>query len=646
MAGREPVTGAVPERNHSPVRTLNRANLSTSKGSTVHTVRTAALGAATLAAALVTALPTVAAAPAEATTAVSVSSGSIDVSVGPRGRRSVCTVVFDLYRPSTATPADRKPAILTTHGFGGSKADQADLAGAFARRGYVVLSYSGLGFGGSDCAITLDDPDWDGRAAKALVTYLGGGRRANDGSRISYVRRDAVSHDGRSRRHDPRVGMVGGSYGGQVQLAVAGIDPRVDTIVPIITWNDLSYSLAPNNTGFTTPDGRGVRYGTPGTEKVGWTSLFFGVGIADGIQYAATDPGRMVGCPNFTDRACAAKAQMDALGYPTQDTLDLARHASVSSYVDRIRIPTLLVQGENDTLFNLQEAAATYRALRAQGTPVAMIWQSWGHSGGGRPAPGELDMAHPRASYEGRRISNWFDHHLKDRSVGTGPGFAYFRDWVPYEGVATPAYGTSAAYPVGTTQDLYLSGSDSLVTSATSVLPGSATYANLAGEVPTSFSEVSALQGSAVPDDVTPPYDAPGTFAAWTTAPLEAPVVSVGVPTLTLRLSSPVVERTQAAGPAGQLLLFAKVYDVAPDGTKALVHRLVSPARVADVTQPVTIELPGVAHLYQAGHRLSVVVAATDAAYRNNKTVQPVTVLTGPHRPGLLRLPVLGSSVS
>ena len=28
------------------------------------------------------------------------------------------------------------------------------------------------------------------------------------------------------------------------------------------------------------------------------------------------------------------------------------------------------MQGENDTLFNLNEAVATYRALQAQGTPV------------------------------------------------------------------------------------------------------------------------------------------------------------------------------------------------------------------------------------------------------------------------------------
>ena len=577
---------------------------------------------------------------ADAGTTVRKLSKEIDVTVGPAGQRKVCTVVFDLYRPSTATRAHRKPAILTTNGFGGSKDDQADLGQAFARRGYVVLSYSGLGFGGSDCKITLDDPDWDGLAAKQLVTYLGGGKRANDGTRIRYVARDRVSHDGVRRRHDPRVGMVGGSYGGQVQFAVAGIDPRVDTIVPIITWNDLSYSLAPNNTDFQ----RGVTYRTPGTEKVGWTSLFFGVGIADGIQHAGTDPTRNTGCPNFADQACVAKAQMDALGYPTQDTLDFARHASVTSYLSKVRVPTLLLQGQNDTLFNLQEAVATYRGLRAQGTTVKMVWQSWGHSGG-TPAPGELDMAKPGSSYEGKRVLRWFARYLKDKDVSTGPRFSYFRDWVSYDGIATPAYGTSRRYPVGTKQSLYLSGSDQLVTDRAAVAGGSASYANLAGEAPLSYSEVSALQGAVVPDDVTAPYDTPGSFASWTTAPLTAPVVSVGVPTLRLRLSSPVAEQTQAGGPAGQLLLFAKIYDVAPDGTKTLVHRLVSPTRVPDVTKPVTLELPGVVHRYQAGHRLSVVVAATDAAYRNNKVVQPVTVLTSPDDPGVLRLPVLGGGV-
>ena len=39
---------------------------------------------------------------------------------------------------------------------------------------------------------------------------------------------------------DPAIGMVGGSYGGGIQLVTAGIDPRVDVIVPGIAWNSLT----------------------------------------------------------------------------------------------------------------------------------------------------------------------------------------------------------------------------------------------------------------------------------------------------------------------------------------------------------------------------------------------------------------------
>ena len=48
--------------------------------------------------------------------------------------------------------------------------------------------------------------------------------------------------------------------------------------------------------------------------------------------------------------------------------------------MSKIKVPTLLVQGEKDTLFNLNEASTTYAALKKQGTPVKMVWQSWGHS--------------------------------------------------------------------------------------------------------------------------------------------------------------------------------------------------------------------------------------------------------------------------
>ena len=39
--------------------------------------------------------------------------------------------------------------------------------------------------------------------------------------------------------------MVGGSYGGGIQLVTATIDPRIDAIVPGIAWNTLNSSLYP-----------------------------------------------------------------------------------------------------------------------------------------------------------------------------------------------------------------------------------------------------------------------------------------------------------------------------------------------------------------------------------------------------------------
>jgi hypothetical protein len=569
------------------------------------------------------------------------------------GQPQTCTIDADLYKPHSASSSARVPAILTTNGFGGSKADQAGLGEAFAKRGYTVLSYTGLGFPDSGCKISLDDPGVDGRAATSLVTFLGGGgSTAYTSSQVAgtaggpgTLAVDFTVLDNPAT-HDPRLGMIGGSYGGQIQFATAAVDSRVDTLVPLITWNDLRYSLAPNNTSFTS----GVTYAnsTPGTEKIGWSGLFFGVGIVDGLQGAAIDPARNVGCPNFVLQACAAKATLDTLGYPTSSTYQLTDRVSVGHYIDKVKVPTFLIQGENDTLFNLQEATATYRSLKARGVPVTMAWQSWGHSGGTGAntgaAPGELDLTgqHIEDTYLGLRIKNWFDHYLKASTVSTGPGFSYFRDWVSYTGSAAPAYASSGSYPVGSRKALYLSSADELVSAKSSILPGSTSWSNPGLGAPASYSEISGLEGQVeLPDGVSTPFDTPGTFGAWTTPAQSQPLTIVGAPTLDVRFESPVVAATQSVGASGQLQVFAKLYDVAPDGSKTLVHKLISPIRVADVTQPVHIELPAIVHRVDAGHRLQLVLASTDAAYKNAYAVQPVTVRASPLAPATLSLPVV-----
>ncbi|ORT58375.1 CocE/NonD family hydrolase [Streptomyces sp. CB03238] len=580
-----------------------------------------AAGAALVAPLAVT-VPPAAAAPVPGRFTVTALTFTVDA-----GGRS-CTVDADLYRPAGADAAHRAPAVLATNGFGGSKSDgSTDAIGkAFAERGYVALVYSGLGFGKSGCLISLDDPRIDGSAASRLIDFLGGTRAADDGTRADFVTTDGHG--------DPRVGMIGGSYGGAIQLATAAVDQRVDALVPMITWHDLAYSLDPNNASRT----------VPGAFKWQWSNGFYLMGEGQPLLVPSLDPSRInsLGCLHFVTRACETVRLLNSGRYPagkTQEMLDFARSVSPVSYLGKVKAPTLLIQGQADSLFNLNEAQASYERLRAQGTETKMIWQSWGHSGGlTDPASGELNLGEGNleSSYVGRRILAWFDRHLHKRTgTDTGPAFAYYRDW-------QPGYGTAAAVPP-LSQKLYLSGDGKLVDNRAKVARGAREYRNWL--VPTSHSESSlaGLIGIADPK----PYDTRGTYLGWTSEPLKAPVDVVGAPRATLRVISPKTERVQHSGDAAdKLVFFAKVYDIAPDGTKTLVERLVAPVRVPDVTRPFTVDLPGIVHRYEAGHRLQFVIAASDSAYVGNRGIKPVTVTSAPQDTGVLQLPVVGGTLS
>jgi len=542
------------------------------------------------------------------------------VTVGPAGSRQQCDVVGDLYTPADASPGHPVPAILTTNGFGGSAADQAPFAQRYAGLGYAVLSYSGLGFGGSGCKITLDDPDYDGAAGSQLVSFLGGapGIAFTDAGHTEefpapdYIVHDSLDHQGRAQAHDPRVGMWGGSYGGQIQFAVAAVDPRVDALNPQITWHDLSYSLDPNNAAGS----------TPGATKLSWAAAFSAIGIFDGVQYAQQDPQRLVGCPNFADFVCPALVTGGTTGYLQPDDAARLRHASVADYLPRITVPVLLDQGEVDTLFNLNESIATYQALRRQHTPVALMWRYDGHSGGTPSAAG--------AAYEANRIQAWFDHYLKGSAVSTGPAFAYYQDW-------TGTVATAPGYPVGKPRRLYLSGTELV---GGGIRPGSQTFTTPPAGAPGTLGNLDVVGAKVeVPLD-NPDVNVAGTFASWTGAPLTAPVTVVGTPTLDVRLSAPAAALSQGSGPAGQLVLFAKLYDVGPDGTARLIHGLVAPARIADVTAAVHITLPGIAHRFDAGHRIALYLAGGDTNYRGGQLPVQVTVPTGTVDQ-VLTLPVL-----
>ncbi|MFJ2889705.1 CocE/NonD family hydrolase [Streptomyces sp. NPDC087305] len=549
----------------------------------------------------------------------------------PAGGRD-CTVDADLYRPVGVDHAHPAPAVLATNGFGGSKSDGStdSIGKAFAQRGYVGLVYSGLGFGKSGCLVSLDDPGIDGQAASGLIDFLAGTRAADDGTRADFVTLDA--------KGDPRVGMIGGSYGGAIQLATAAVDHRVDALVPMITWHDLAYSLDPNNAV-----GQGSR-DVPGAFKWQWTNAFYLIGETQPLTVPGLDPTRVnsLSCVHFVSRACAIIRTLNSGSYPPAATADLlayARGVSPVTYLKQVKAPTLLVQGQADTLFNLNEATATYKTLTAQGTTTKMIWQSWGHSGGMTdPAAGELDLTKGdlESSYVGRRILSWFDRYLLKRTgTDTGPAFAYYRDWItnPADTYAT----TNQLHALD--EKFYLSGDGKLVDDRAKVASGSRGYANWL--VPTSHSESSLSGTIGLPDPG--PYDTAGTYLGWTSAPLTRTTDVVGAPKATLKVDSPKARQSQNSGDAADnLVLFAKLYDVAPDGTKTLVHRLVAPVRVPDVTKSFTVTLPGIVHRYEKGHRLRFVIAASDDAYTGNRGIKPVTVVSSPGDTGVLELPVVG----
>lgn len=544
------------------------------------------------------------------------------------GGRS-CVVDADLYRPAGVDAAHTAPAVLATNGFGGSKSDgSTDAIGkAFAARGYVGLVYSGLGFGKSGCLVSLDDPRVDGAAASGLVDFLAGTRAADDGTKADYVTTDG--------RGDPRVGMIGGSYGGAIQLATAAVDHRVDALVPMITWNDLAYSLDPNNAA-----DRSV----PGAFKWQWTNGFYLIGEGQPLLEPSLDPSRInkLTCLHFVTDACETISTLNSGRYPSDKAgpmLDYARSVSPVSYLKQVKAPTLLVQGQSDSLFNLNEAQATYGTLKAQGTTTKMIWQSWGHSGGlTDPASGELNLAQGNleTSYVGKRILAWFDRYLQHKKdADTGPAFAYYRDWITDPG---QTYATAQSVPA-LSRKLYLSGDGKLVDNRSKVARGSREYRNWL--IPTSHSESSLAGLIGLPDPA--PRDTAGTYLGWTSEPLTRTTDAVGSPKATLKVVSPRTERVQNSDDAAdKLVLFAKLYDIAPDGTKTLVHRLVAPVRVPDVTRSFTVSLPGIVHRYEKGHRLQFVIAASDDAYGGNKGIKPVTVTSAPEDTGVLELPVVG----
>jgi len=453
----------------------------------------------------------------------------------------------------TAGGGGRRPAVLLAHGFGGSKDDMRAQAQDLARDGYAVLTWSARGFGRSTGKIGLNDPKYEVADVSRLIDWL---------AKQPQVRLD--------RPGDPRVGMAGGSYGGAISLLAAGYDHRVDAIAPAVTYWNLADALFPD-----------------GVFKKLWAGVFFGEGG---------------GCARFEADLCRMYDRVAESGTPDAAARRLLEQRSPSAVGSRIKVPTLLVQGQTDSLFPLGQADAAARAVKANGAPVDVDWIAGGHDGG--------DLETGRVQ---DRVRSWFDRYLKgDKGADTGPAFRITRTGGvnSTDGTAQLRGASANTYPGlrAGRHDVPLTGGEQRV-------------ANPAGAGPPAVSAVPGLGGASGLGQLSSlglgvSLDFPGQYARFDSAPLTHDLRITGTPTARLHLRS----TSDAA------VLFGKVYDVGPDGgQQVLPAQLVAPFRVtgAKAGKDVTVTLPAIDHEVRKGHRLRLVLAATDLGYAS--PVAPAT---------------------
>ncbi|MET1004347.1 MAG: alpha/beta fold hydrolase [Propionibacteriaceae bacterium] len=492
----------------------------------------------------------------------------------------------------TTDPGQARPAIVLAHGFGGTKADSAGTARLLARDGYTVITYTARGFGTSGGRIHLNNPAYEGADAKRLIDLA--------------ATRPEVTHTG----NDPVIGFAGGSYGGSISLLAAGLDRRVDAIAPAFTWNSLTQALFPqyatSGTAQSLADVRPV--GTAGVFKQRWASLFF-LGGGGGAGAGGDSGASSSLCGRFAPALCRGYLDAAQSGRPSAALLTQLRKSDLGPVLPNVTAPTLLIHGEQDTLFPLDQADANLRGLPAA-TPAKMEWVTGGHDAGI-----DIDALVPD-------LESWFGRYLKRDG---SPPDTTFRVSVPQTTLVDvgqaddPDILMSPAYPgrgsVLETQPLALTGEKQTFISPPGGTPAALTNLPGTGGALSTLSSVGGYGLGVLP----------GQSATFTSAPLDQPLTLVGSGSIQLALTSSQTDAT----------LFASLWDLGPDiesgsstapggvrtapGTAVLPGLGVAPVRVDGLTPgqstAVQVTLPPIAQQIPVGHRVQVVISSTDQAY-------------------------------
>jgi ABC-2 type transport system ATP-binding protein len=286
------------------------------------------------------------------------------------------TDVFSNWAPSLVNIV---PGLVALRG------DASPLAGGYSGGGgYNVITWDPRGEWASGGKMQLDNPNFEGRDVSTIISWA---------TSSADVAQSQVATDASG---DPYIGMVGGSYGGGIQLVVAGTpDKRVDAIVPAIAWNTLTQSLYPN-ADFKTVIGSEL------LSALGAT----GARINSQI-YAGIASGVFLGLLSDASRA-------------------LLINSGPGILANNITAPTLFLQGTPDILFEL-DAAMTNGQMITTANPTVPVKTTW-FCGGHGVCLLDSTLQHEQGAMNMDNTLMWLDQYVAQSGTPADsiPKFQWF----------------------------------------------------------------------------------------------------------------------------------------------------------------------------------------------------------------------------
>lgn len=499
-----------------------------------------------------------------------------------------------------ATVAAREtpvPAVLATHGWAESKDDVDHVARRIAAElGFPVLVYDSRGFGDSGGVVGLNGP-----AEQADVSWLVDWLVAADTSDAWPDDTAPVLLDDEG---DPRLGMVGRSYAGAIQLLAAARDDRIDAVVPQITWHDLTASLAPGD-----------------VVKRGWVDLLFFGGAVTSTSGGPDGPdGDDTG--GLDPRLAGWYAEVQRDGRLPEDAKTAFVVRSPAHTLDRVGAHVLLVQGWRDTLFSPAEAAASYATLATREDAVTrLLFHDGGHGHSlSRAAQEEVDAAVD--GFLGAMLLAEDEDAARAEAAGMPPvvfqragggGFVPADTWTP----GAVAWGTVALPGTGRTAD------------GAAFSGGTVTLYQAAA--PTSHTQTAEVRAA----DAVAGEAAPVPTSAVLDTGIGGPQVFLG----------PVSVRLSVSPEVDDLTLFLSLVETRADGSERVLSDQVTAVRLegaAGDTVALEHRLVPIHGMLGVGGSLGVRVATGDSAYHGGREAGPVTISL---EEGALAVPWLDDSV-